>query len=258
MCYASIFRHGVRSKVLTAQRSYSIQILHSDNLHSSEMADRFKPPSIDWISPGDVLKRFKIFKQKCELIFAGPPQKVEEAKKVRLLLLWVNHKGLEIYNTKAWQNDGDGLKLQPVLAALEAYTKPQSNQILSRYQLRCLKQGDMPLEEFVTKTRLLIGDGGYDPAAKETTLTDTLVFGVTSDKVRKDVMALGNSLTFKQVYDLAKVDESTKAQMKIISKGDDKTDLHTVQSESTHSSQKPPTETGPQAQNFLRRPTEFN
>ena len=100
------------------------------------MADRFKPPSMDWTSLGDVHKRFKIFKQKCELIFAGPLEKVEEAKKVRLLLLWVDDKGLEIYNTTTWQNDGDDLKLEPVLAALDAYTKPQSNQILSRYQLR--------------------------------------------------------------------------------------------------------------------------
>ena len=122
---------------------------------------------------------------------------MEEAKKVRLLLLSVDDKGLEIYNTTTWQNDGDDLKLEPVLAALEAYTKPQSNQILSRYQLRCLKQGDIPLEEFVTKARLLIEDEGYDPAAKGTTLRDTLVFGVTSDKVRKDAIALGNSLTFK-------------------------------------------------------------
>ena len=69
------------------------------------MADRFKPPSIDWTSPGDVHKRFKIFKQKCELIFAGPLEKVDEAKKVRLLLLWVDDKGLEIYNATTWQND---------------------------------------------------------------------------------------------------------------------------------------------------------
>ena len=62
---------------------------------------------------------------------------------------------------------------------------------------------------------------------------------MASDKVRKDAIALGNSLTFKQVYDLAKVDESTKAQMKIISKGDEKSDLHTVQRESAYSTQKP-------------------
>ena len=81
------------------------------------------------------------------------------------------------------------------------------------------------------EAQLLVEDGGYDPTAKENALRDTLVFGVASDKVRKDAIALGNSLTFKQVHDLAKVDESTKAQMKIISKSDEKSDLHTVQRE---------------------------
>ena len=218
------------------------------------MADRFKPPSIDWTTPGDIHKRFKLFKQKCELIFAGPLDKAEGAKKVRLLLLWIGDKGLEIYNTATWAVDGDSLKITPVMAALEAYTKPQSNQILARYQLRCLKQGDRPLEEFVTDARLLIEDGGYEPAAKENTLRDTLVFGVASDKVRKDAIALGNALTFKQVYDLAKVEESTKAQMKIISKGEEKSDLHTVQREYAYSAKKNPTETGLQTQNVLRRP----
>lgn len=36
---------------------------------------------------------------------------------------------------------------------------------------------------------------------------------------------------FQAGNDLAKIDESTKAQMKIISKGEDKSDLHTVQRE---------------------------
>jgi len=83
-------------------------------------------------------------------------------------------------------------------------------------------------------------DEGYDTPTKGNTLQDTLVFGVTSDKVHKDALALGSSLTFKQVYDLAKVDESTKAQMEIISKGDEKSDIHTVQRESACCTQKPP------------------
>ena len=106
------------------------------------MVDRFKPPSRDWTSPGDLHKHFKLFQQKCELIFAGPLDEVKEAKKVRLLLLWVGDKGLAIYNTSMWTNDGEDLKIAPVMAALEAYTKPQSNQIPTRYLLLCLKQGD--------------------------------------------------------------------------------------------------------------------
>lgn len=45
---------------------------------------------------------------------------------------------------------------------------------------------------------------------------------MASDEVCKDVIALGNELTFKQVYDLAKVEERTKVHVKIISKGEEK------------------------------------
>ena len=117
-----------------------------------------------------------------------------------------------------------------VLDALENYTKPQSNQILSRYQLRCLKQGDMPLEEFVTKACLLVDDSGYPAAVKQETLRDTLVFGLKSDKFRRDAIAKGNELTFQQVYEFAKVDESTRVQMKAITQHEGSLELHAVRS----------------------------
>lgn len=47
------------------------------------MAGRFKSLDMDWRRLGDMQKRFKNFCQKCELIFDGPLDKVEEAKKVR-------------------------------------------------------------------------------------------------------------------------------------------------------------------------------
>ena len=105
------------------------------------------------------------------------------------LLLWVGDKCLEIYNTTTWREAEDKDKTKPVLDVFENYIKPQSNQILSRYQLRCLKQGDMSLEEFVTKVCLLVDDSGYPAAIKQETLRDTLVFGLRSDKVRRDAIA---------------------------------------------------------------------
>ena len=139
---------------------------------------------MDWTFPGDFHKCLKLLKQKCELILMGSFDKVQEAKKARLLLLWIDDESLEIYNTSKWTNEGDDLMIVPVMAALEAYTKPQGYQILARYQLRCLRQGDRPLEKFAGQ--LLVEDGGIDPNAKENTLRDTLVLGVASDKVRKD------------------------------------------------------------------------
>lgn len=146
----------------------------------------------------------------------------EEAEKVRYLLLWIGDKGLDIYNTAVWGNDGDELKLQPVYDKLEAYTKPCSNHILARFRLRSLKQGEKSLEEFVTAARGLIDEGGYAQAFVEETLRDTLVFGLNSDKVRNDAIGLGNGLRFQQIYDLAKTEECTKAQMKIITANENK------------------------------------
>ena len=195
------------------------------------MPDKFTPPQMDWTSSGDVYKRFKLFRQKCEFIFEGPLEGVDEKKQVRHLLLWVGDTGLEIFNTATFDSEDDRDKTKQVLDKLESYTKPQSNQILTRYQLRCLKQGESTLEEFVTKARVLVDDSGYLSAVvKEDALRDTLVFGLRSDKVRRDAIAKGNGLTFQQVYELAKVDESTRAQMKAITQNEDKTELHAVRS----------------------------
>ena len=42
-----------------------------------------------------------------------------------MLLYWVADKGFKRYNTATWEADGDNLRVDTVLAALEAYTKPQ-------------------------------------------------------------------------------------------------------------------------------------
>lgn len=65
-------------------------------------------------------------------------------------------------------------------------------------------------------------------------MRDTLVFGLKSDKVRKDAIALGNELTFKQIYDLAKTEESTKTQMEIISSNNSANDIHAMKRQPTH------------------------
>ena len=50
-------------------------------------------------------------------------------------------------------------------------------------------------------------------------LRDALVFGLNSDKVRKDAIALGNKLPFQQINDLAKTEENKTARMKAITLG---------------------------------------
>ena len=77
----------------------------------------------------------------------------------------------------------------------------------------------MFLEDFITKAKGLIYKSRYHQDFKEEMLRDTLVFGLNSDKVRKDAIAPGNKLTFQQRLTKAKTEESTTAQMKAITQG---------------------------------------
>ena len=72
-------------------------------------------------------------------------------------------KRLECYYFGQFYNgsEGDQLKVDKILEKFEQYTKPQSNQILSTYQLQCLKQDGLPLEEFKRKARTLTDEAGY-------------------------------------------------------------------------------------------------
>ena len=56
------------------------------------------------------------------------------------------------------------------------------------------------------------------------------MFGLRSDKNRRDAIAKGNDLTFQQVYEFAKVDKSTRVQMKVITQHEDSSELHAVRS----------------------------
>ena len=61
-------------------------------------------------------------------------------------------------------------------------------------------------------------------------LRDTLVFGIKSDKVRRDAITIGNDLTYQQVNDLAKTEKSTAAQMDIIAGSESSPQVHAVRS----------------------------
>ena len=213
------------------------------------MSEKYKAPMMDWESPGDLKRRFQLFKQKCELIFNGPLSEKAEEYKSRMLLLWIDDKGLEIYNAADWgQNNpqpGDGaqpnnLQLAHIWTVLEAYVKPRSNQVLASYQLRCLKQEDLMFDEYLTKAKLLLAECHYHHDAVDRILRDTLVFGVKSDKVRRDAIDEGDTLTLQKFIQIAKTHESTETQMAAM-KSDTTTTTHAVRSKQKKQARAKPT-----------------
>ena len=196
---------------------------------------------MDWESPGDLKRRFQLFKQKCELIFEGPLSQKPEEYKSRMLLLWVDDKGLEIYNAADWgqpvvaanpnnaENPANNLQLARIWTVLEAYVKPRSNQVLASYQLRCLKQEDLSFDEYLTKAKLLLAECHYHRDAVDRILRDTLVFGIKSDKIRRDAIDEGDTLTLQKLIQIAKTHESTETQMAAM-KSEQTSSTHAVRS----------------------------
>ena len=123
----------------------------------------------------------------------------------------------------------NNLQLANIWTVLEAYVKPRSNQVLASYQLRCLKQDDLTFDEYLTIAKLLLAECHYHHDAVDRILRDTLVFGVKSDKVRRDAIDEGDTLTLQKFIQIAKTHESTETQMAAM-KSDTTTTTHAVRS----------------------------
>ena len=73
----------------------------------------------------------------------------------------------------------EGVSADEILTALEMRTRPKSNEIAAFTKLRSLKQGDMPLSEFIQEVRRLAELCNY-PNDKDRLIRDTIVSGIRS------------------------------------------------------------------------------
>ena len=73
----------------------------------------------------------------------------------------------------------EGASADAILEALEKKSKPKFNEIAAFTKLRSLKQGDMPLSEFIRKARRLAELCNY-PNDQDRLIRDTIVSGICS------------------------------------------------------------------------------
>ena len=73
----------------------------------------------------------------------------------------------------------EGANADEILTALEMRTRPKSNEIATFTKLRSLKQGDMPLSEFIWEAGRLAELCNY-PNDKDRLIRDTIVSGIRS------------------------------------------------------------------------------
>ena len=77
----------------------------------------------------------------------------------------------------------------------EVYIHPQTNQLIAVVELKRLFQGTLSLEDFHTRALRLVTQAGYEGDAKDQVLRDTIICGLTSDKIRAKIVKEGHTVT---------------------------------------------------------------
>ena len=80
-------------------------------------------------------------------------------------------------------------------------------------ELKQLFQGTLSLEDFHTKTSRLVIQAGYAGDAKDRVLRDTIISGISSEKIRAKIVKEGHEVTLAQVMEIARLEVSTQQHL---------------------------------------------
>ncbi|KAL9950226.1 hypothetical protein ACROYT_G042698 [Oculina patagonica] len=175
---------------------------------------------MDWSADENLYSRFKMWKQRCELLFTGPMAKIDEEIQCKHLFYWAGEHALELFNS--WGLSAEGQKkLKNYWKKFENYVKPHSNELIAAWELHNLRQSilvkaqaDHPMCSWliiVDKVCLC-----YPSEHHDRFLRDFLVLGMNSDHVKKECFKEGNALTFSKAREMAKADESAEKQLQLM------------------------------------------
>ena len=75
------------------------------------------------------------------------------------------------------------------------YIHPQTNQLIAIVEFKHLFQASMTLEDFHIKALHLATQAGHEGTTKERVLRDTIISGITSDKIRGKIVKEGKDVS---------------------------------------------------------------
>ena len=126
-----------------------------------------------------------------EVLFLGPLSETGDAVKCNYVIYWSGDHSMDLvdkWTTEGKINNGNKNNLKTYWDKFEEYIHPQMNKLLAVVELKQLFQGSMSLEDFHTKTIRLVNQAVYDGAAKDRIICDTIISGISSDKIRAKIV----------------------------------------------------------------------
>ena len=130
-------------------------------------------PVFDW-GVSDKLTELEQFKADCEILFNGPLCDLKKNQRAGLIVNWLGREATQIL-TSIESNVDTSIE---VYEALEKVFRPESNQTLSRFKFRNMKQSpSQNCDSYMSGLRLALPECRYRNDADEL-LKDQFIFGI--------------------------------------------------------------------------------
>ena len=175
-----------------------------------------KGPVMDWTNDSGLDEHYRKWKKQVEILFQGPLNGVNEAVKCNYVIYWSGDHGMDLvdkWTTEGKITDVNKNTLKTYWDRFEEYIHPQTNKLLAVVELKQLFQGTMSLKDFHTKALRLVKQAGYEGDAKDHVLRDTIISGITSEKIRSKIVKEGHEVTLNQVMEIARLEVSTQQHL---------------------------------------------
>ena len=150
------------------------------------------------------------------VLFKGPLNAVAEGVKCNYIIYWSGDHGMDLvdkWTAEGKINDGNKEQQNTYWTQFENYIHPQTNQLIAVVELKRLFQGSLSLEDFHTKALRLVTQAGYTGDAKDRVLRDTIISGLTSDKIRAKIVKEGHGVNLNRVMEIARLEVSTQQHL---------------------------------------------
>ena len=169
-------------------------------------------PSFDW-GASDKRTELEQFKANCHILFNGPLCDLKEKQRAGLLVNWLGRETTQILASV----ESDVNTPVEVFDMLEKVFRPESNQTLSCFKFRNMKQkASQNCDSYVSELRLALPECKYRNDSDEF-LKDQFIFGIHNKEIQGhllgEIKETDNSV--RALYEARKI-ESKLAQRKML------------------------------------------
>ena len=169
-------------------------------------------PVMDWTEDAKLHKRYIEWKEEVELELGSSLSNRANSVKSNYALSWAGKPARDYLNSLSESElKYEGASAEAILQALEEKTKPKSNEIAAFTKLCSLKQGDMPLSEFIWKARRLADLCNY-PNNQARLIRDMIVSRIQSLRAYQKCID-SKDLSLQDCINICQVEDAIRMQV---------------------------------------------